>query len=152
MEKGCGNCLYETLPGKEPPCKDCDWYNVNWKPQATQEKSAESDPNGIDAHTPGAKLDAGKPRVELVLSGFALALLEVVKVGTYGANKYTDNGWKQVKNGIERYGDASGRHMLTDWSGEKIDPETGLRHKAQKIWNDLASLQLELLEEKKNNA
>ena len=40
-------------------------------------------------HMPGAKLDKDKPRPGLVLGGFAKALIEVSKVGTAGAKKYT---------------------------------------------------------------
>ncbi|AOU98867.1 hypothetical protein BI364_13675 [Acidihalobacter yilgarnensis] len=39
--------------------------------------TAEKDPLGIDQHAPGAKLDAGKSRPELALSGFVLALRSV---------------------------------------------------------------------------
>lgn len=39
---------------------------------------AEQDPNGLDAHTPGAKLDAGKQRPFLVLGSFLPALRRLV--------------------------------------------------------------------------
>ena len=55
--------------------------------------AAELDPNGKDPHAPGAKLDQGKIRMGLVMGGFARALLAVGEVGTFGANKYSDNGW-----------------------------------------------------------
>lgn len=106
----------------------------------------EVDPDGIDAHSPGAKLDAGKPRVALVLGGFANALLEVSKVGTYGAKKYTDNGWKEVKNGDARYADAAGRHRLYREGGQDYDPDTKLLHLAHECWNVLAELELVLEE------
>ena len=51
-----------------------------------------------DLHKPGAKDDGVKPRTDLVLGGFSRALLEVSQVGTFGANKYTDNGWMEVPN------------------------------------------------------
>lgn len=104
----------------------------------------ESDPNGIDQHSPGAKLDAGKPMVWLCLSGFALALNEAAKVTTIGARKYTPNGWMSVPDGSERYMDAFGRHMLALGSGEERDRDTGCLHKAQMAWNILASLELDL--------
>jgi hypothetical protein len=104
----------------------------------------ELDPNGKDAHEPGAKLDHGKPRVGLVLGDFAKALLEVAKVGTYGANKYTDHGWLSVPNGVERYTDALGRHLLYEASGELRDKDTGLMHAAHAAWNALARLELML--------
>ena len=103
----------------------------------------ETDPNGIDAHAPGAKLDEGKPRVGLMLSGFARALLEVSKVTTFGAVKYTANGWRQVPNGIDRYNDAKCRHLLQGYIDDK-DQDTDLLHLAQEAWNALAELELTL--------
>ena len=105
--------------------------------------NVEKDPNGIDAHAPGAKLDAGKPRVGLMMSGFARALLEVSKVTTYGALKYSPNGWKEVKDGVDRYDDGKGRHLLEGYIEER-DPDTGLLHLAQEAWNALAKLELAL--------
>lgn len=114
--------------------------------------SAESDPNGFHANTPGAKLDAGKVRPALVLGGFARALLEVSKVGTYGATKYTDNGWMEVPNGLDRYDDAKLRHWLKEKIGEKCDPDTELVHAAHEAWNALARLDLLIREKEKSNA
>jgi hypothetical protein len=110
----------------------------------------ETDPNGLNAHTPGAKLDAGKPRVALVLGDFAGALLEVAKVGTFGANKYSPHGWLQVDKGQERYDDAMMRHWLLSHSGELLDPQTALLHAAHEAWNSLAKLQLMINEMKSN--
>ena len=107
-------------------------------------KSAEADPNGIGQHAPGAKLDAGKVRVGLVLFGFARALEQVARVGTYGSEKYSDNGWMQVPDGVRRYTDALLRHLLAEAMGERIDPETGLPHAAHCAWNALARLDLML--------
>lgn len=104
----------------------------------------EFDPNGIDQHMPGAKLDGGKMRAWLMISGFPRALAAVAQVTTIGAQKYTPNGWASVPNGQERYMDAFARHMLAEARGEEIDPETGALHKAQMIWNLLASLELDL--------
>ena len=104
----------------------------------------ETDPNGLDARTPGAKLDAGKARVWLCVAGFSRALGQVATVTTKGADKYTPNGWAKVANGEDRYMDAFGRHALQLGAGELIDPDTGCHHKAQMIWNLLASLELEL--------
>lgn len=109
-------------------------------------QSSESDPNGIGQHAAGAKLDAGKVRVGLVLLGFAQALEQVARVGTYGAEKYSDNGWMQVPDGVRRYTDAMMRHLLAEAIGEKIDPATGLPHAAHCAWNALARLDLMLRE------
>lgn len=107
----------------------------------------ETDPNGKQAHEPGSKLDSGKIRAGLVISGFSNALKEVSAVGTFGANKYTPNGWKEVPDGIERYTDAMYRHLLAEASGEANDTDSGLLHAAHTAWNALARLEL-LLKEK----
>lgn len=104
----------------------------------------ETDPHGLDQHAPGAKLDAGKLRAWLCIAGFSNALVAVADVTTKGAAKYTPNGWAKVANGSERYMDAFGRHMLALGRGESLDLDTGCLHKAQMIWNLLASLELDL--------
>jgi hypothetical protein len=104
----------------------------------------EADPNGKHPSESGAKLDAGKNRLGLVLGGFSLALQEVGKVGTYGANKYTDNGWMEVPDGEHRYTDAMLRHVFREFSGEDLDPDTQLKHAAHAAWNALARLDLAL--------
>mgnify|MGYP003147075920 CR=1 FL=1 len=103
---------------------------------------SESDPNKIDQHQPGAKLDEGKNRLGLVFGGFSNALRNVGKVGTYGANKYTDNGWREVPDAIERYTDALLRHQIALLAGETIDFDSGLRHVDQVAWNALAIAEL----------
>lgn len=112
----------------------------------------EEDPNGINQHDPGAKLDKGKNRVALVLSGFSNAIEEVAKVGTYGAEKYSPNGWKKVDNGLERYDDAMLRHWLAEKRGEKYDPDSELLHAAHAAWNSLAYLELKLREKNEYNS
>lgn len=102
----------------------------------------ERDPTGREQHQPGAKLDAGKLRPALVLGGFARALTAVTAVGTFGAAKYTDNGWMSVPNGEERYDDANLRHWLKEKSGEAIDQDSELEHAAHAAWNALARLDL----------
>lgn len=108
--------------------------------------AAEADPSGKAAGEPGAKLDAGKNRLGLVMFGFARALQEVGKVGTYGANKYTDDGWVSVPDGGRRYTDALLRHLMREATGEMLDPDTALRHAAHVAWNALARLDLALRE------
>jgi hypothetical protein len=107
---------------------------------------SEKDPNGKSQHETGAKLDAGKNRLGLVLSGFSRALVEVGKVGTFGAAKYTPSGWLDVPNGVERYTDAELRHMFAFFCGEEHDPDSGLHHLAHAAWNALACLELTLRE------
>jgi hypothetical protein len=102
----------------------------------------ESDPNGIAAHDPGAKLDAGKPMAG-ILGDFGLALLEVAKVGTFGAEKYSRGGWQSVENGQERYRDAAIRHLLIQHV-EEVDSQSELLHLSHQAWNVLAELELKL--------
>lgn len=90
----------------------------------------------------GVKLDNGKLRLGLVFGGFATGLKEVGAVGTFGANKYTDNGWQTVPDGVERYKDALFRHLFAWLSGEETDEESGCRHLAHAAWNCLALLTL----------
>ena len=106
----------------------------------------ESDPHGTDAHAPGAKLDAGKNRIGLVLGDFPLAIQAVCEVGTYGANKYSESGWLSVPNAPARYNDALLRHVFKEFSGERNDPDTDLPHAAHAAWNALAVLELALRE------
>ncbi|MDZ4378781.1 MAG: dATP/dGTP diphosphohydrolase domain-containing protein [Xanthomonadaceae bacterium] len=106
--------------------------------------ATEVDPLGKAPHEAGAKLDAGKARLGLVLCGFARALQAVGEVGTYGASKYTDHGWVKVPDGEQRYTDALLRHLMREAIGEDRDPETGLLHAAHTAWNALARLDLAL--------
>lgn len=110
----------------------------------TQVGGTERDPHGIDQHAPGAKLDAGKVMPWLMLAGFAHAQMAVADVTTKGARKYTPNGWASVPEGEGRYMEAFGRHMMALARGEAVDADTGCLHKAQMIWNLMASLELEL--------
>lgn len=103
---------------------------------------AETDPTGRKASDKGSKLDAGKNRLGLVLLGFTRALQAVGQVGTYGAIKYTDNGWQSVPKGKERYTDALLRHLFKEATGEVTDKDTGIEHAAHAAWNALARLEL----------
>lgn len=94
----------------------------------------------------GLKFDGGKPRMGLVLGGFAKALMAVGDVGTFGAIKYTDNGWQSVENGIQRYTDALLRHLFKHQTGEVLDDESGFPHLSHVAWNALAILSLYLEE------
>lgn len=113
--------------------------------------SNETDPFGKNLNTTGAKADAGKPRPALVLGDFSRALLEVSKVGTFGAKKYTDHGWVSVPDGIKRYDEAKVRHWLYEKAGQENDPETGLHHAAHEAWNALARLDLILRKKEAEN-
>jgi len=114
-------------------------------------KKVEAEPNGLDPHSPGAKLDGGKIYADYTIGSFSNALEEVAKVATFGANKYTKNGWETVDEGVVRYQEAQMRHYLKRKQGEEVDPDSGLMHWAHEAWNVLASLELYLREKKNNN-
>ena len=101
----------------------------------------------MSAANVGIKLDQGKPRASLVVHGFARALLSVSEVATFGAEKYTANGWVSVPNGLERYTDAMYRHLLAEAAGQHCDAESGLVHAAHAAWCALARLELMLRDE-----
>jgi len=104
----------------------------------------EKDPNGLNQHQSGAKLDEGKV-LAAILGDFSFALFEVAKVGTFGAKKYTRGGWQYVPDGIERYTDALWRHLLVE-RHTTVDNDSGMLHAAQLAWNALARLELILRE------
>lgn len=142
--KTCETCAYHPVKDASGRCMTC-WDHNRWTLDTHLLETfdvKQADPKGLDQHTPGAKLDHGKVRLGLVLRGFAKAILWVAKVGTFGANKYTPNGWLEVENGIERYTDAMYRHLNAYERGEEIDPESGLPHLAHAAWNALAVLEL----------
>jgi hypothetical protein len=104
----------------------------------------EADPRGLSAHTPGAKLDAGKPRPTLVMRDMRRALMAVMQVAEHGATKYSDGGWLQVRDARERYRNAQIRHIMAELGGELYDPDSTLLHAAHDAWNALAHLELVL--------
>ena len=71
--------------------------------------------------TEGRKFDGGKLEYGLVPP---LALKEMVKVLTFGAQKYERNNWKYVDDAKRRYFDAMERHIWAYKEGETIDPES----------------------------
>ena len=109
---------------------------------------SEVDPNGLNQHEKGAKLDHGKPDASLLLM-FGKALEEVAQVGTFGARKYTRGGWQAVPDGETRYTAALLRHLFKE-NYEKVDTDSGLLHAAHAAWNALARLDLMLREEEEN--
>lgn len=111
------------------------------------EHLSESDPNGLAPHTPGAKMDSGKaPVMQGVLQYFPRALKAVSFVSLVGAKKYAWKGWESVPDGINRYSDALGRHLLAETIDGPIDSDTQQLHSAQVAWNALARLELMLRE------
>ena len=78
----------------------------------------------------GLKFDNGKLRYDLEQ---VLATQEVMKVLTFGADKYAANNWRVVDNANKRYYAAARRHMTEFMLGNAYDPESGLHHLAHAI-------------------
>jgi hypothetical protein len=112
------------------------------------------DPNGIGQHDGGAKLDAGKPDMSLLLM-FGKALHATMDVGTGGKIKYSRGGWQNVNDGINRYTAAMLRHVFQEHY-EEMDKDLvnylgrETYHAAAVAWNALARLEL-MLREKEND-
>lgn len=81
-------------------------------------------------HKSGIKLDADKLRYDLLC---LKAIEEQVKVLTYGAVKYSPNGWKKVQRLRNRYYAAALRHIVAWRGGEPCDAETGYSHLAHAL-------------------
>jgi len=95
----------------------------------------------------GIKYDLDKPQMYLLPPR---ATLEVGKVLTYGAHKYSPENWKLLDNLQERYTSACLRHILAEMSGEEVDSETNLSHLAHAICCLLFKLEVKLSGESKS--
>jgi len=73
----------------------------------------------------GKKYDFGKLRWDLLPVKETEA---IVKVLTFGAEKYADNSWQNLPNRRERYYGALMRHLVAWRKGEIYDPESTLPH------------------------
>lgn len=91
----------------------------------------------------GVKHDAGKLRPGLIPVECIKAVAEVL---TFGADKYSPNGWKDVEP--EKYIEALWRHYIAWKIGEKNDEESGLSHAAHFATNAIFLLWFELEKEK----
>ena len=58
---------------------------------------------------------------------------DIVRIMTFGANKYADNGWKGVDR--KRYIAAMMRHITAYMNGEEVDEESGMSHMAHAACN-----------------
>lgn len=71
-----------------------------------------------------------------------LGLLEVSKVGGFGASKYGKNNWK--KGGpASQYFNCAIRHLWKYWFGEEKDSESKHSHLGHAAWNLLALIHLQ---------
>ena len=81
----------------------------------------------LELKSHGVKYDSGKPRMDLLQLEVEK---EIAKVLTFGAEKYSPNGWQSVPNAESRYFAALLRHLTAWQSGEDHDAESGLSHLA----------------------
>jgi len=77
----------------------------------------------------GIKHDHGKPDMTLLSP---IAMVEVAKVMTFGAKKYSANNWRGGFMWTRPLA-AGLRHVFAFIGGEDKDPETGLSHLAHGI-------------------
>ena len=89
---------------------------------------------------PGLKYDIGKLQWDILPID---CVEDVVKILTFGAEKYGANNWQNVENGEDRYYAALMRHLAASRQGEKTDPESGLSHLAHVACNVVFLMWLE---------
>ena len=78
----------------------------------------------------GVKFDKNKPMWSLVPPG---PMEEIVKVLTYGANKYSPDNWQHVNDPETRYFNAAMRHIWAWRQGEYFDEESHASHLAHAV-------------------
>ena len=96
----------------------------------------------------GIKYDSEKPDYSLVPPN---ALDDVVKVLTYGAQKYDRNNWQHLEDLDNRYFAAAQRHLWALQRGETTDDETGIHHAAHAICCMMFLLEFYYLQTAKNS-
>lgn len=89
---------------------------------------------------PAKRYDNGKPRYDLLPAD---GLDELVKVYTYGAQKYADRNWEKGMSWSRCFASLM-RHSWKFWRGEDIDEESGLPHTAMIAWNAMTLLTYQL--------
>lgn len=109
------------------------WGGIFLETRTTMEESRKND-----------RLD-GKLRWELLP---LQTLEEIVKIYTFGAEKYGPNTWQGLENGYERYKAALLRHLVSYEKGETHDAESGIHALAHMAWNAIAMLYLAIEKEK----
>jgi len=89
------------------------------------QRDAQADQPAVDPI--GTKRDQDKIQLHLLPPRAELMIGEVL---TFGAKKYSPNGWKYVENPNDRYMAAAMRHLNSARQGEQLDAESGLPHLA----------------------
>ena len=94
----------------------------------------------------GLKFDEKKLRWDLLPID---CVEEVVKILTFGAEKYAPNNWQKIES--DRYFAALMRHLSASRQGQLIDDESGLSHLSHAMCNVLFLLWKEKHGESKEN-
>ena len=144
IETGSRIRIIPAIPDTQEQVKNTGHIQVYWGKDPVPPADAPVKPDDTSA---GIKHDANKPRTDLVFTDFRNALMEVAKVGTAGAEKYSDSNWLLVENGIERYRSAAYRHLLQPADTINED-DFDLLHMAHAAWSILAALELILRNKK----
>lgn len=130
----CGKCNRVMHPGEQihliglvVSCYECSQKQAGYRSYAPTvipikpgEKMSEE-----SLHVPGAKDDKEKLMWNLLPWK---AVEGMVRVLTFGAKKYSPNGWRSVPDAKSRYQAALLRHLRALNAGEQLDTESGLRH------------------------
>ena len=69
-----------------------------------------------------------------------IELEDVVRVYTFGAEKYGPNTWRYLPEGLQRYKAALMRHLVEFEKGQVLDDESRIPHLAHVVWNAIAML------------
>jgi hypothetical protein len=146
--------VYTNGPSEESRMADLTSNQVDSTKQgsaAVSSASSETDPQGLSAKQPGAKLDKGKVDVlRGAIQYFPKALEAVAHVSYLGAQKYSWMGWKAAPDGIRRYGAALARHLVYESDARDVGAGglgADVLHASQVAWNALARLELIIKEE-----
>jgi len=89
----------------------------------------------------GAKFDANKERFDLLPS---YPLWELVRIYTYGAQKYDPENWRKGMPWGKLFS-ACLRHLYKWWMGEDCDKESGLHHLAHAAFQCFALMEYQRL-------
>ncbi len=76
---------------------------------------------------------------------------DVVRVYTFGAEKYGPNTWKNLPEGLQRYKAALMRHLVEFEKGHVLDDESHIPHLAHVVWNAIAMLAVSKQDEMTND-
>lgn len=86
--------------------------------------------NTAEHYSQGVKYDTDKPMMDLIPP---LMEMEVARVLTAGAQKYSADNWRHVPDLRRRYLAAARRHINALQQGITRDEETGLHHAAHAV-------------------